>query len=95
MIQIHAKLTIEDLPRFLGVFSTAGAEARGRHGSARSEIFAVEEDPNQVYLIFDWESREAFESFLADTTVRETMQSSGTIGRPEFTIVRRMATLPY
>ena len=94
MVQIHAKLKLEDLPRFLGVFSTAGAAARGRHGSTRSEIFAVEDDPNQVYLIFDWESREAFEGFLADTTVRATMQSSGTIGRPEFTIVRRMATLP-
>jgi quinol monooxygenase YgiN len=94
MIQIMANVTIEELPRFLGVFGTAGADARRRHGCQRSQIFAVDGEPNRVTVIFDWASREAFDGFLADTTVRATMQSSGTVGRPEFTFIRRIADLP-
>ena len=94
MIQIIANVTIEELSRFLGVFGTAGADARRRHGCRGSQIFAVEGEPQRVMVVFDWESREAFDGFLADGTVRATMQSSGTVGRPEFTFVRRLAELP-
>ena len=53
-----------------------------------------ENEPQRVMVVFDWESREAFDGFLADGTIRATMQSSGTVGRLEFTFVRRLAALP-
>ena len=93
MVHILAKVAIEDLPKFMGVFSTRGAEMRRKHGSHRAQIFKVEEESNQMVVLFEWESREAFEGFLEDPTVRETMQSSGTQGRPEFTFLEKVGEL--
>ncbi len=93
MVHILAEVSVEDLPKFMGVFSTRGAEMRRKHGSHRAQIFKVEEESNQVVVLFEWESREAFEGFLEDPTVRETMQSSGTRGRPKFTFLEKVGEL--
>jgi heme-degrading monooxygenase HmoA len=94
MIHILAKVSIEDLPEFISVFSTRGAEMRRKHGSRNSQIFTVPEQSNQVVVLFEWDSKEVFEGFLNDPVVKETMQSSGTVGRPEFTILEKLAELP-
>ncbi len=93
MVHILAEVSIEDLPKFMGVFSTRGAEMRKKHGSHQAQIFKVQEESNQVIVLFEWESREAFEGFLEDPTVRETMQSSGTRGRPEFAFLEKVGEL--
>jgi quinol monooxygenase YgiN len=93
MVHILAKVSIEELPTFMGVFSTRGAEMRRKHGSHRAQIFKAEEQSNQVFLLFEWESREAFEGFRNDPSVRETMQSSGTLGPPEFTFLEKIGEL--
>lgn len=94
MIHILASLTYEDLPRFIGIFSTHGAALRRQHGCQRSQVFTVDGGENRALVLFEWSSREAFEGFLADPVVRETMQSSGTVGRPEFTFLGAVADLP-
>ena len=94
MIHIWATVEISDLEKFIGVFATAGARARRKHGSRRSRGFTVPGHPNQVRVLFEWESRDAFEGFLNDPEVRATMQSSGTVGRPDFLILDALADLP-
>lgn len=94
MIHIWATVEISDLEQFIGVFATAGARARRKHGSRRSHVFTVPGTPSQVRVLFEWESREAFEGFLNDPEVRTTMQSSGTVGRPDFLILDALADLP-
>lgn len=94
MIQILAKVKIEDLPRFLGVFATRGARLRAQHGSHGSRVFSVEEDPATVYVLFDWESKAAFEAFRADPEVKASMAASGTMGPPEFTFLNATAGFP-
>lgn len=91
MIHIWATVEISELEKFIGVFATAGASARRNHGSHRSRVFTVPGHPNQVRVLFEWESREAF---LNDPEVRATMQSSGTVGRPDFLILDALADLP-
>ena len=68
---------------------------RGKHGSQKSQVFGVSDDPGRVTILFDWESREAFEGFLNDPAVKETMKSSGTIPSPKFTFLSRIAELPH
>jgi heme-degrading monooxygenase HmoA len=94
MIQVLGDVTIEDVPTFLGVFATRGAELRREHGSRRSQVFAVAGETNRVLVLFEWESREAFERFLTDPAVKATMQSSGTVGRPAFTFLHRVGEFP-
>ncbi len=78
----------------MGVFSTAGAEARGRHGNRGAQLFRVAGEEGRVVVLFEWESEEAFEAFRNDPSVRETMKSSGTVGPPEFTTLKKIGEFP-
>jgi heme-degrading monooxygenase HmoA len=45
-------------------------------------------------VLFEWESGEAFEAFRNDPSVKETMRASGTVGPPEFTVLRKVEGFP-
>lgn len=75
-------ITVEDLDRFLEVFSTKGLAKRKEHGSNGSIVF---QDPNQddrVWVVFDWDP-EGFKGFLADPEVPSIVQEAAGKGRPE------------
>ena len=93
MITVIARATVADVDAFLPVFSSRGRELRARHG-ARSAL--VHRDPDRadgVVVVFRWEDRAGFDAFLADPDVPEAMRASGTIGRPEFTVLELLAEL--
>ncbi len=45
-------------------------------------------------VLFEWESEEAFEAFRNDPSVKETMRSSGTVGPPKFTVLKKVGEFP-
>ena len=94
MIHVLADVSIEDLPRFVGVFATRGAELRGKHGSRRSQVFRVRDEGQRLIVLFEWESKEAFEDFLADASTREAMKASGTTAPPTFTLLEKVGEFP-
>jgi heme-degrading monooxygenase HmoA len=47
---------------------------------------------HDAVVLFDWESREDFEAFLADSEARAAMQESGTQGPPAFTFLEHIAS---
>jgi quinol monooxygenase YgiN len=89
MYTILAEVRIEDLDRFLAVFSTDGLEKRARHGSLGAEVLAAGDASDRVFVLIDWTDRAAFEAFLADPEVAPTMARGGAKGRPAFTSVTR------
>ena len=93
MYTILAEVHIEDLDRFLTVFSTAGLERRARHGSLGAEVLAATEDNDRVFVLIDWRDHAAFEAFLADPEVGPTMARGGAKGLPSFTPVTRPGRL--
>jgi len=79
---ILATTTVEDLDRFVSIYSTKGAEKRKLHGSKGSTVFR---DPNQsdrMWAIFDWDL-EGWQSFASDPEVPPIMQEAGHKTRPE------------
>jgi hypothetical protein len=79
---ILATTTVEDLDRFVEIYSTKGAEKRREHGSKGSRVFR---DPNQsdrLWAIFDWDEA-GWQSFASDPEVPGIMQEAGHKGRPE------------
>lgn len=94
MIHILGKVTYEDLPKFVGIFSTSSAAFRRQHGSIRSQVFTITDEENRAIVLLEWESREAFEGFLADPAIRDAMRASGTVGRPEFTFLDKIVEVP-
>ena len=77
-----ATTTVEDVDRFLNIFSTKGAEKRKEHGSKGATVFR---DPNQddrVWVLFDWDE-EGFQSFVSDSDVPPILQEAGHKSRPQ------------
>ena len=76
-----ATTQIEDMDRFLEVFSTAGAQKRKEHGSKSALVFRDPSEDDRVWVVFDWDE-EGWQSFVSDPEVPAIMQRAGHKGRP-------------
>jgi hypothetical protein len=77
-----ATTTVEDVDRWLEIFSTTSAEKRKQHGSKGSTVFL---DPNvndRVWVLFDWDA-EGWRSFASDPDVPPILQQAGHKSRPQ------------
>ena len=59
---------VADFDQFLKTFSTKGVEKRKQHGCRGSHVFRDPDDPDRVWVFFDWKI-EDYERFLADTEI--------------------------
>jgi hypothetical protein len=76
-----ATTQVEDLDRFLEVFSTDGAEKRRQHGSKGAVVFRDPSEDDRVWVIFDWDA-DGWQSFVSDPEVPAILQRAGHKGRP-------------
>ena len=73
---ILATTTVEDLDRFVEIYSTAGAEKRKLHGSKGSTVFRDPNEEDRVWAIFDWDL-DGWKSFASDPEVPPILQEAG------------------
>lgn len=79
---ILATTKVEDVDRFLDVFSHAGAEKRAAHGSKGSTVFRDPAEADRVWALFDWDEA-GWASFVSDPTVPPVLKAAGHVGKPE------------
>jgi hypothetical protein len=79
---ILARSKINDFDQFWSVFQNQGADHRVTFNSRGSQVFRDQENPNEVWVLFDW-SREDFERFIQDDKTKEIMAQAGLQGPPE------------
>jgi hypothetical protein len=77
-----ATTKVEDVDRFLKVFSSTGAEKRRQHGSKGSTVFRDPSEADRVWAIFDWDE-EGWMSFVSDPEVPAILQEAGHKGKPQ------------
>lgn len=77
-----ATTQVEDLDRFIEVFSGAGADKRELHGSKGAIVFRDPNEPDRVWAIFDWDA-EGWQSFVSDPEVPPIMQQAGHRSKPQ------------
>src|SRR5215212_2376306 len=68
LTMILATTQIEDVDRFLDVFSTKGAEKRAQHGSKGSTVFRDPTEQDRVWVLFDWDEA-GWAAFVSDPEV--------------------------
>lgn len=85
MIHILVTLTVADLATFLREYRALADVQYRAHGWRRSQVSQVEDDEKEVVLLLGWEDRAAFEGFLKDPTVWQTMTG---IGTPKVTFLK-------
>ena len=79
---ILATTKVEDVDRFLEVFSTKGAEKRKEHGSKGSTVYRDPNETDRVWALFDWDL-EGWQSFVSDPEVPAILQEAGHKGKPQ------------
>ncbi len=79
---ILATTKVEDVDRFLDVFSTKGAEKRQEHGSKGSTVYLDPNEEARVWVLFDWDGA-GWKSFVSDPEVPPILQAAGHVGKPQ------------
>jgi hypothetical protein len=76
-----ATTEVEDVDRFIEVFSTKGAAKRKLHGSKGSTVFRDPSQDDRLWAIFDWDAA-GWKSFVSDPDVPSILQEAGHKGKP-------------
>jgi len=77
-----ATTKVENVDRFLKIFSTKGAEKRKQHGSKGAIVFRDPTESDRVWVVFDWDEA-GFKSFVSDPAVPPILQEAGHQGKPQ------------
>jgi hypothetical protein len=77
-----ATTQVEDVDRFMEVFSTSGAEKRKKHGSKGAVVFRDPSESDRVWAIFDWDA-EGWKRFVTDPDVPPILAAAGHKGKPQ------------
>jgi quinol monooxygenase YgiN len=68
---------------------------RAKYGCLGHTIYRDVDEPNNVTIVMDYESRERAEEFLRDPSLREAMQKGGVISEPRATWVEQADSASY
>lgn len=77
-----ATTRVEDIDRFMKVFSTAGAEKRKQHGSKGALVFRDPAEADRLWAIFDWDEQ-GWQSFVSDPEVPAVLKDAGHKSTPQ------------
>ena len=77
-----ATTTVEDVDRFLEVFSTTSAEKRQQHGSKGATVFRDPSVEDRVWVLFDWDA-DGWQAFVTDPDVPPILQAAGHKSKPQ------------
>jgi hypothetical protein len=77
-----ATTTVEDVDRWIEIYSTTSAEKRKQHGSKGSTVFRDPNEADRVWVIFDWDL-DGWKNFASDPEVPAILQEAGHKSRPQ------------
>jgi hypothetical protein len=77
-----ATTQVEDVDRWLEVFTTTSAEKRRQHGSKGAIVFRDPSEADRVWVAFDWDER-GWQSFVSDPDVPPILKEAGHKSRPQ------------
>jgi hypothetical protein len=77
---------VEDVGRFLEVFSTKGAAKRKAHGSKGAMVFRDPNEDDRVWALFDWDP-DGLQSYVSDPEVPPILQAAGHKGKPQAAVL--------
>ena len=78
-IVIH---TVEDYEKWKKVFDE-DASRRKSLGSKGGRLYRSADNPNEMTIVWDWESLEKARQFATSPDLREVMEKAGVVGMPQ------------
>lgn len=93
MPQILIRHEIADFDAWKSVFDEH-ASTRAEYGSQGYHLFRDAERPNDLVMLFEWDSMANAESFLEESDVEEKMGEGGVVGEPEIVFLEEIESAP-
>jgi heme-degrading monooxygenase HmoA len=85
---VHHK--VEDYNKFKPVFD-AHSSLRSTSGSRGGKIFRSTNDPNELFVLLEWDSLENAQKFAQSDSIKEAMKKAGVVGMPAIYFVDEAA----
>ena len=83
MVKGYVRHKVADFGKWKAVYDQHDA-ARKQFGCKKSEVFINDQNPNEVLVVTEWDSKEQMEKFDSSASLKEAMQHAGVISAPEF-----------
>ena len=77
-----ATTQVEDVDRWMEIFTTTSAEKRKEHGSKGAVVFRDPSESDRVWVIFDWDAQ-GWQSFVSDPEVPPILAAAGHKSKPQ------------
>lgn len=87
-ILVHHK--VEDYATFKAAFD-GHAAFRSQNGSRGGKVFRSAGNPNELFILLQWDSLENAQKFAQTDNLKQAMQSAGVVGMPEVYFVEEVA----
>lgn len=92
MSYVIVRHTVEDFARWKPYFDS-DAVARKANGSLGGLLLRDPDNPNDLVIVFHWDSLENVLRFTQSPALAEIMQKAGVIGRPDFSFLEEVEEL--
>lgn len=89
MVHVLIRHAVEDYDRWKPYYDD-NARARQESGSLGYRLFKSAADPNELVMLFEWDSMENAQSFFDSSDLREVMTEAGVRGEPEFQFLEEL-----
>ena len=90
MTTIFIKHTVEDYDTWKSGFDDH-ARTRQEYGSPEDyRLFREAGSPNEIVMVGEWESAEAFQRFMEESDLKEKMGELGVISEPEVYVLEEI-----
>jgi quinol monooxygenase YgiN len=90
MVNILVRSKVEDYDLWKPLFDSH-AEIRRQNGSHGGTVFRNVDDPNEVYVLLQWDDVESARAFTASPELRERMQQAGVVDKPDVIFLDEVA----
>ncbi|MEJ2617097.1 MAG: hypothetical protein P8Z35_19245 [Ignavibacteriaceae bacterium] len=84
---VHHK--VEDYNKWKTFFDEHSS-FRSQMGSKGGRVFRSANDPNDLFILFKWDSTENAQKFTQSDNLKETMKNAGVIGMPDIYFVEEV-----
>jgi heme-degrading monooxygenase HmoA len=92
MPYVLVRAKVEDYAKWKTVFDQHGA-TRQASGSKGGYLFRNADDPNETVILFEWDEMEKARQFSQSDDLRQRMQQSGVVDRPDMYFLEEVEKL--
>ncbi|WP_411963933.1 antibiotic biosynthesis monooxygenase [Haloferax sp. YSMS24] len=82
MSTIFVKHAVQDFDTWKPYFDDHDS-TRNEYGGQGYRLFRRTEDPNELVMVFDWDTMENAQKFLEESDLKDVMEEAGVVGEPE------------